>query len=140
MHCCHVPIQVSQDGFMLLICMFFGCDMAIQLVLSSEYDDYDSLEDHFVMYRFMSWTDWWMKRWEIVKDVSMNCTAFTHYVMLMAQRTCARLHRPLKLLPNALLSCTNSSQLGWFRVAYMHVLWLWYDNPASAIKWVWRLW
>ena len=33
-----------QDGFMLrLICMFLGCDMPIQLVLSSEYDDYDRL-------------------------------------------------------------------------------------------------
>ena len=31
-----------QDGFMLrLICMFLGCDMPIQLVLSSEYDDYE---------------------------------------------------------------------------------------------------
>ena len=33
-----------QDGFMLrLVCMFLGCDMPIQLVLSSEYDDYDTL-------------------------------------------------------------------------------------------------
>ena len=33
-----------QDGFMLrLIYMFLGCDMPIQLVLSSEYDDYDRL-------------------------------------------------------------------------------------------------
>ena len=42
------------------ICMFLGCDMPIQLVLSSKYDDYDRyydrLEDHFIMYRFMSWT------------------------------------------------------------------------------------
>ena len=31
-----------QDGLMLrLICIFLGCDMPIQLVLSSEYDDYD---------------------------------------------------------------------------------------------------
>ena len=44
--CCCVPIQISQDGFMLRpICMFLGCDMPIQLVLSSEYDDYDRLED-----------------------------------------------------------------------------------------------
>ena len=42
-------------GFMLrLICMFLGCDMPIQLVLSSEYDDYDRLEDRFIVYRFMS--------------------------------------------------------------------------------------
>ena len=26
-----------------LICVFLGCDMPIQLVLSSEYDDYDRL-------------------------------------------------------------------------------------------------
>ena len=26
-----------------LVCMFLGCDMPIQLVLSSEYDDYDRL-------------------------------------------------------------------------------------------------
>ena len=30
--------------------MFLGCDMPIQLVLSSEYDDYDRLEDRFIMY------------------------------------------------------------------------------------------
>ena len=41
----------------------------------------------------------------------MNCTAFTYYVTLMAKRTCACLHHPLKLLPlSALLSCTDSSQ------------------------------
>ena len=29
-HCCRVPIQVSQDGFRLrLLCMFLGCDMPI---------------------------------------------------------------------------------------------------------------
>ena len=26
-----------------------GCDMLIQLMLSSEYDDYDRLEDRFIM-------------------------------------------------------------------------------------------
>ena len=31
--------------------MFLGCDMPIQLVLSSKYDDYDRLEDRFIMYR-----------------------------------------------------------------------------------------
>ena len=36
------------------ICVFLGCDMPIQLVLSGEYDDYDRLEDHFIMYRFTS--------------------------------------------------------------------------------------
>ena len=30
---------------------FLGCDMPIQLVLSSEYDDYDRLEDRFIMYQ-----------------------------------------------------------------------------------------
>ena len=44
--CCCVLIQVSQDGFMLrLICVFLGYDMPIQLVLSSEYDNYDRSED-----------------------------------------------------------------------------------------------
>ena len=39
-----------KDGLMLrLVCMFLGCDMPIQLVLSSEYDDYD----RFIMYRFI---------------------------------------------------------------------------------------
>ena len=53
--------------------------------------------------------DWWMKRREIAEGVSMNCTAFTYYATLMAKRTCAWLHHPLKLLPSALLSCTDSS-------------------------------
>ena len=54
---CRVPIRVSQDGFMLrFICMFLGCDMPVQLVLSSEYDDYDRLEDRFIMYWFTSQT------------------------------------------------------------------------------------
>ena len=44
------------------------------------------------------------------KEVSMNCTAFTYYVTLMAKHTCAGLHHPLKLLPlSALLSCVDSS-------------------------------
>ena len=30
--------------------LFLGCDMPIQLVLSSEYYDYDRSEDHFIMY------------------------------------------------------------------------------------------
>ena len=34
--------------------MFLGCDMPIQLVLSRERDDYDRLEDHFIMYQLMS--------------------------------------------------------------------------------------
>ena len=41
--------QVNQDGFMLrLICIFLGCDLAIQLLpksLSSPYED--RLVDHF---------------------------------------------------------------------------------------------
>ena len=33
---CHIPIQISQDGFMLrLIYVFFGCDLPIQLLLKS---------------------------------------------------------------------------------------------------------
>ena len=39
--------------------------------------------------------------------------AFTYYVMLMAKRTCASLHHPLKLLPlSALLTCTDSIHQG----------------------------
>ena len=56
--CCHVLIQVSQDGFMLrFICLLLGCDLLIQLMLkspSSEYDD--KLEDCFIMHRFTSQT------------------------------------------------------------------------------------
>ena len=33
-----------------LICVLLGCDMPIQLVLSSKHDDYNRLEDHFIMY------------------------------------------------------------------------------------------
>ena len=36
--------------------MLLGCDKPIQLVLSSEYDDYDRLEDCFIIYQFISWT------------------------------------------------------------------------------------
>ena len=37
-------VSSHQEGFMLrLICMFLGCDMPIQLLLSSEYNDYDRL-------------------------------------------------------------------------------------------------
>ena len=46
---CHVPIQVSQDGFMLrLIWVFLGYGLPIQLLLkllSCEYDD--RFEDRF---------------------------------------------------------------------------------------------
>ena len=36
--------------------MFLGCDMPIQLVLSSEYDDYERLYFHHVQRRITSWT------------------------------------------------------------------------------------
>ena len=50
-------IQVSQDGFMLrFICVFLDCDMAIQLVLSGEYDDNLEDEDSFIVYWFTSQT------------------------------------------------------------------------------------
>ena len=39
-----------------LIYMFLGYDIPIQLVLSSEYDDYDTLEDCFIMYWLTSRT------------------------------------------------------------------------------------
>ena len=55
MRCCGVLIQVSQDGSILrLICMFFGCDMPVQLALSSEY--FDRLEDRIHYVRIQSWT------------------------------------------------------------------------------------
>ena len=59
--------------------------------------------------------DWWMKRWEIAEELSMNCTAFIYYIMLMAKRTCAWLHHLLKLLLSTWLSCIDSSQPGWFQ-------------------------
>ena len=31
--------------------------------------------------------DWWMKRWETAEEVSMNCTSFTYYVMLINGQT-----------------------------------------------------
>ena len=53
----------------------------------------------------------------------MNCMAYTYYVMLMVNYTCTGLHHLLKLLPRALLLCTDSSQPQWFHVeTYMHVL------------------
>ena len=77
--------------------------------------------------------DWWTKRWEIAEDVSMNCTAFTYYVTLIAKRTW--LYHPLKLLLSTLLSCTDSSQPGWFYVeTYTCFVGLWYVNTAGAIK------
>ena len=58
-HCCWLPIQVSQDGLMLiLICLFLGYDLSIQLVLKSLSSEYDGeLEDHFIMYWF-NWANW----------------------------------------------------------------------------------
>ena len=58
--------------------------------------------------------------------------ALTYYIMLMAKCMCASL---LELSPSALLSCTDSSQPGWFHVeTYMCVLGLWYANTAGAMK------
>ena len=61
--------------------------------------------------------DWWMKRWEIAEEMSMNCMAYTYYVILMAKCTCTWLHHPLKLLTSTMfLPCTDSSKPGWFHV------------------------
>ena len=41
--------------------MLLGCDMSIQLVLSSEYDDYDRLEDRFIVCHWRLppiWYEW----------------------------------------------------------------------------------
>ena len=59
-----------------------------------------------------------------------------YYVTLMAKRTCAWLHHPLKLLPlSALLSCTDSSHQDGFDVeTCMHVLGLWYANTAGRLS------
>ena len=71
---------------------------------------------------------------EIAEEVSINCMAYTDYVMLMANYTCTGLHHLLKLLPRALLLCTDSSQPQWFHVeTYMRVLGLWFANTAAAI-------
>ena len=47
MRFCHVPIQVSQDGFMLrVIRVFLGCNLPKQLLLKSlSYEYNDRLED-----------------------------------------------------------------------------------------------
>ena len=78
---------------------------------------------------------------EAAEEVLMNYTAHTYYIMLIAKCTCAWLHHPLKLLPSALLLCTNSSQPGWFHVeTYMRVLGLWFANTAAAEIFIKRVW
>ena len=42
----------------------------------------------------------WMKRWEITEEVSMNCMAYTYCVTPMAKWTSTWLHHLLKLLPS----------------------------------------
>ena len=74
--------------------------------------------------------------------VSINCTGYTYYVMLMAKCICNWLHHPLKLLPNTMfLLYTDPSQLEWlYAKTYMHVLGLWSVNTPAAkivIKHVW---
>ena len=46
--------------------------------------------------------DSWLKRWEIAEEVSMDCTAYTYYVTLMAKCMYAWLHHLLKLLTSAM--------------------------------------
>ena len=65
-----------------LICMFVGCDMPIQLVLSSEYDDWK------IMYRFTSQTCY-----KICNILSLNKDLATRFY------TCS--------LPIQLLLCVN---------------------------------
>ena len=63
----------------------------------------------------------------------MNCTAYTYYITLMVKYICAGLQHVLKLVPSALLLCTNSNQQGWFHVeTLIHVLELWFANTAAA--------
>ena len=77
--------------------------------------------------------DRWTKRREIAEEVSMNCTAFTYYVMLMAKRTCAWLHHPLKLLPlSTLLSCTDSSHQDGFMLRLI-CMFLGCDMPIQLV-------
>ena len=84
--------------------------------------------------------DWWIKRWEITEEVSLNCMAYAYYDTLMTKYTCTWLHHPLKLLPSTYLLCTDSSQPGLFHVeTYMRILGLWFANTIAAkitIKWV----
>ena len=57
------------------------------------------------------------------EEVSMNCTAYTYYITLIAKCMCIWLSHLLKLLPSMLLPCTDSSQPGWFHgETYMRVL------------------
>ena len=49
--------------------------------------------------------DLWAKRWEITKEISMNCNgvvAYTYNVTLMAKYTCTWLHHPLELLTSTM--------------------------------------
>ena len=83
----------------------------------------------WVLSSFFACLSLWLvnEKVRITEEVSIICTAMTYYVMLMVKYTCAWLHHPLKLLPSTLLSCTDSSQPGWFHVeTHMHVLGLWY--------------
>ena len=80
--------------------------------------------------------DCWTKRWQIAKQVSMNCNGL--YLLCHAHSQmhvyCTWLHNPLKLLTSViLLLCTDSSQPGWFHVeTCIHVLGSWFSNIAAA--------
>ena len=98
----------------------------------------DSFHPSLLLFLF----DWWTKRWEIAKEMSMNYMACTYYVMLMAKGTCTWLHHPLKLLPSAMfLPCIYSNEPGWFHIeTYMRALRLWSANTSAAtvvIKCIW---
>ena len=71
-------------------------------------------------------------------EKSVNSTAYTYYITIMAKCTCAWLLYLLKLLTRLkhnVLLCTDSSQLGWFHVeTYMHVLRLWFASTAAVLK------
>ena len=92
---------------------------------------YSTIKIHYSLLPFLF--DWLKKSWEIAEEVSTNCTHYTYYITLMAKCTCARLHHLLKLLPTVLLSCTNSSNTGWFHIQTCVCTFLGCDLPIQLV-------
>ena len=76
--------------------LFFRLRFIIHCALVSTFIFHPSL----LLFLFECW-----KLWEITKDVSINCTAHTYYVMLMAKCMCVWLHHPFKLLTSEMFCC-----------------------------------
>ena len=72
----------------------------------------------FILHCFPFSFDWRTKRWEITKEMSINCMAYTYYVMLMAKCTYTWLHHPLKSYNKHKVFA-----LYWFKSARMVSCW-----------------